>query len=47
MPRAIATVLSTRLATLVELDTVLGVEDVYDLLEVAAVDAFNRRPIKP
>lgn len=28
---------------MVELQTVLGVEDAYNLLEVLAVDAFNRR----
>lgn len=44
MPRLIGAVVSTRLATLVELDTVLGIEDCYDLLEVAAVDAYNGRP---
>jgi hypothetical protein len=41
VPRIIASVISSRLATLVELDTVLGIEDCYDLLEVAAVDAYN------
>ena len=33
---------SSRLATLHELDTVYGVEDMYDLIEVIAVDALNR-----
>jgi hypothetical protein len=42
---AIGQVLSTRLATLHELDTVYGVEDVYDLLEVASVDAYNQRQL--
>jgi hypothetical protein len=32
---------SSRLATLTELDTVYGVEDVYDMLEIIAVDAQN------
>lgn len=31
------------MATLHELQTVYGVEDVYDMLEVAAVDTHNRR----
>ena len=44
MPRFIAAVVSSRLATLVELDTVLGTEDLHDLLEILAVDAFNNRP---
>jgi hypothetical protein len=26
-----------------ELDTVLGMEDVYDLLEIISVDAYNKR----
>lgn len=43
MPVPVATVISTRLATLVELDTVLGVRDLHDLLEIAAVDAHNER----
>ena len=29
-------------ATLAELNTVLGLEDLYDLIEVVAVDAHNR-----
>jgi len=29
-----------------ELSTVLSIEDVYVLLEIAAVDAFNSRPQK-
>lgn len=39
----IAAVVSSRLATLHELGTVLGVRDVYDLLEIIAVDAHNDR----
>ena len=31
------------MATLHELDTVYGVEDVYDMLEVLTVDAHNQR----
>ena len=42
MPRSIATVVSTGKATLYECDTVYGVEDVYDLLEVIVVDAHNK-----
>ena len=43
MPKAIAVVVSSRLATLHELDTVYGLEDLYDLIEVLSVDATNRR----
>ena len=42
MPRAIGMVISSKLASLVELDTMLGAEDVYDLLEIASVDAYNQ-----
>jgi hypothetical protein len=31
------------MATLVECQSVLGIEDVYDIIEVLAVDAHNRR----
>jgi hypothetical protein len=36
-------VISARLATLTELDTVYGTEDLYLLLEVLTVDAHNTR----
>jgi len=39
--QTIATVVSSRLATLHELDTVYGVEDLWILLEVNAVDKHN------
>ena len=39
----IAVVVSSKLATLTELGTSLGTEDLHDLLEVAAVDSHNRR----
>lgn len=35
--------ISARLATLHELSTIYGIEDVYDMLEISAVDAHNRR----
>ena len=35
--------ISSRLATLHELDTVYGVEDLYDMLEVLRIDAHNKR----
>jgi hypothetical protein len=38
-------VVSRGLATLHELDTVLSTEDLYDLIEIMAVDAYNQRVI--
>lgn len=46
MPRTIGAVISSGKATLVELDTVLGLQDVYDLLEIVAVDEHNRRTLE-
>jgi hypothetical protein len=43
VPRTIGAVLSSRLATMAELETLLGMEDVYDLLEIIAIDAHNKR----
>jgi hypothetical protein len=37
----IGTLLSKRMATLHELDTIYGVQDVYDMLEVITVDDYN------
>lgn len=37
----VATLLSKRMATLHELDTVYGVRDVYDMLEVVTIDDYN------
>lgn len=45
VPRSIGAVVSARLATYAELGSVLSLEDVYDLLEVMEVDAYNRRLI--
>ena len=41
MPGSIGRVASRRLATLHELQTVYGAQDLYTLLEILAVDAFN------
>ena len=35
---------SRGLATLYEMQTVYGVEDVYDMLEIIVVDSYNQRP---
>ena len=43
LPASVGTVISSRMATLVECQSVLGIEDVYDIIEVLAVDAHNRR----
>lgn len=38
--------ISRKLATLHELDTVYGTEDVYNLLEIVAVDNANERELR-
>ena len=38
----VGTLLSKRMATLHELDTVYGVQDVYDMLEVITIDNYNQ-----
>jgi 4-diphosphocytidyl-2C-methyl-D-erythritol kinase len=43
VPRSIGTVVSRRLATLHELDTVYGTADLHDMIEIIAVDAHNQR----
>ncbi|WP_147196048.1 transglycosylase [Pantoea sp. CCBC3-3-1] len=42
VPKTIATVISSKLATLFELDSVYGVEDMWRLLEIITVDNYNR-----
>jgi len=42
IPKTIATVVSSKLATLYELDTVYGTEDLWRLLEIITVDNYNR-----
>ena len=41
MPATIGTVISSKLATLNELQTIYGVRDLYDMLEVVVVDRYN------
>jgi len=41
VPRTIATVVSSRHATLHELDTVYGLEDLWLMLEIITVDSHN------
>lgn len=39
----IGTIVSRRLATLHELDTVYGTQDMHDMMEIVAVDNHNAR----
>jgi hypothetical protein len=41
-PQIIGAVISRRLATLHELETVYGTQDLYDLMEIIAVDDYNQ-----
>lgn len=43
VPKPIGTVVSKDKATLRELETVYGSQDLYDMLEIIAVDAHNLR----
>jgi hypothetical protein len=43
VPGPIGAVVSRGFATLHELDSFYGTEDLYDMLEIIAVDAFNQR----
>lgn len=47
MPRLIGVVVSSKLATLSELHTTLGAEDLHDMLEILAIDAHNERVMNP
>lgn len=47
LPRTIGAVVSLRLATLHETQTVYSLRDVYDLLEIGQVDAYNRWLTRP
>jgi len=42
----LASVISSKLATLYELQTVYGLEDCYNLLEIVIVDNYNNRQEK-
>ncbi|MDE1138195.1 MAG: transcription elongation factor GreA [Paraburkholderia tropica] len=43
MPRSIGVVVSADKATLIELQTVYGLGDLHDLLEIILVDSHNQR----
>jgi hypothetical protein len=43
VPRLIGTLVSAKIATLAELQTVYGIKDAHDLLEILTVDRHNER----
>lgn len=45
LPATVGCVVSSGLATLVELDEKLGVRDLYDLVEIVMVDSFNKKKL--
>lgn len=47
VPGGIGTVVSRGFASLHELDTVYGTQDLYDMLEIIAVDNHNNRLLNP
>lgn len=47
MPRVIGCLVSSKLATLVQLQTVLSCVDAHNLLEILAVDRDNERKMRP
>ena len=46
VPRVVGAVVSSRLASFEALDSTLGTRDLYDLMEIVLVDAYNRRRIE-
>lgn len=47
MPRTIGAAVSSGKATIRDLGEALSLEDLYDILEIAAVDAHNIRLLHP
>lgn len=45
LPPMIGVVISSRLASLQELQTVYGVGDLFNIAEILSVDAYNRREL--
>lgn len=43
VPKSIAAIVASGKATLTELDTVYGIEDMWDLLEIITVESHNQR----
>jgi len=46
VPAIIAVLVSRRMATLHELQTVYGVEDAYNMMEIIMIDDYNNQPVK-
>lgn len=46
IPPVIATLVSKKMASLIDLQTIYGVKDAYDLLEIYAVDSFNQELLR-
>lgn len=46
VPQTIATAMTSRLASKIELDTVYGIEDLWEILEVHTVNSHNERVIQ-
>jgi hypothetical protein len=46
VPQSIGVVVSSGKATLLQLQTEYGTKDLYDLLEIIAIDLHNRREIE-
>lgn len=42
MPRIIGTIISHGFASMAELDTCYGTEDLFDMLEIISVDSHNQ-----
>lgn len=47
VPTVIATLVSHKMAALHELDTVYGVQDAYDMIEIIAIDMHNEALVRP
>lgn len=45
VPKTIGTVVSSGLASLTELTTTLGLEDLWVLLEINSVDSYNKHTV--
>lgn len=43
VPGSVGVIVSAKLATLIKLQTVYGLEDLYNFLEIIAIDSENRQ----
>jgi hypothetical protein len=46
VPKSVGTVISANRASLIELQTVYGVRDLYNLLEIVMVDFYNKHQLE-